>query len=69
MRSVLLVAFFPPSLPWLPSTLPETLGLWAHRACKGVRCQFEELHKAFLLCFCFVTQKDNSMCFYGRQAI
>lgn len=41
---------FPPSLPCLPSTLPETLGLGTHHDCKGMRCQFEEQHKAFLLC-------------------
>lgn len=34
----------------------------AHRDCVGVRHQFEEWHKAFLLWFCFVTGKDDSVC-------
>lgn len=51
-------------LSLLLSILPEKLVLGAHRDCVGVRHQFEEWHKALLLCFCFVTGKDDSMCFF-----
>ena len=60
---------FSPNLPRLPLTLTEMLGLGAHRDREGVRCQFEERHKAFLLCFCFVTHEYDSMCFYAHQDI
>lgn len=63
MASVLLVAFpqtFPSSSnPSRDASAGGTQGL-----CGGVRHQFEEWHKAFLLCFCFVTGKDNLMCFF-----
>lgn len=35
--------------------------LGAHRDCVGMRHQFEEWHKAFLLRSCFVTGKDDSV--------
>lgn len=38
--------------------------LGTHRDCVGVRHQFEEWHKAFLLCFCFLTGKDDSVCVF-----
>lgn len=57
---------FSPNLPWLLSILTEMLVHGAHRDCVGVRHQFEEWHKAFLLCFCFVTGKDDSVCFHAH---
>lgn len=57
---------FSPNLPWLLSILIEMLVHGAHRDCVGVRHQFEEWHKAFLLCFCFVTGKDDSVCFHAH---
>lgn len=54
------------NLPQLLWTLSKTLGVGSHR--EGVRRQSEEWHKAFLLCFCFVTRKDDSACFYAHQA-
>lgn len=66
LRSSLLLSSQPSPAPLNPS---RDAGAGGTQGLRGSEHEFEERHKAFLLCFCFVTHKDDSMCFYAHRAI